>query len=299
MTAGREEISPSAAPRSVQDVADLLAAQGYVADRGVASVLFLAQELWRPLFLEGEPGVGKTELAKAFAAATSSRLIRLQCYEGIDVNQALYDWNFTRQMLYIRSVQQEGNSGHEIVREVFGPDFLIRRPLLDALEERGNVVLLIDEIDRADDEFEAFLLELLSDFQVSIPEIGTIRAKGRPMVILTSNRTRDVHDALKRRCLYHWVEFPDYERELEILQLKVPQLTTSLAEQICSVVQGLRDLNLHKPPGVGETLDWASALTVLGFHELDRPALEASVGALLKVREDQELALDSAVLPGQ
>lgn len=298
MQADRSDTASRADARSVDDIAQLLAGQGYVADRGVASVLFLAQQLGRPLFLEGEPGVGKTELAKAFAAATGSRLIRLQCYEGLDVHQALYDWNFARQMLYIRAVQQEGIPGQELVREVFGPDFLIRRPLLDALEERGDVVLLIDEIDRADDEFEAFLLELLSDFQVSIPEIGTVRANGRPVVILTSNRTREVHDALKRRCLFHWVEFPDRERELEILRLKVPHLSDTLAQQVCTTLQTLRGLNLHKPPGVGETIDWASALTMLGFEELDQGALETSIGALLKVREDQQAALAAAVLPG-
>jgi MoxR-like ATPase len=273
-------------------MAELLRGENYIADRGAASALFVAHTLRKPLFLEGESGVGKTEMAKAFANATGARLIRLQCYEGIDVHQALYDWNYSRQMLYIRALQ-EGEAGSEdIVRQVFGPDFLIRRPLLDALESEEDVVLLIDEIDRADDEFEAFLLELLSDFQVSIPEIGTITAARRPVVMLTSNRTREVHDALKRRCFYHWIEYPDRAREIEILHARVPDVSDQLAEQICTVVDSLRRLDLQKPPGIGETLDWAATLQVLGGVEALEPGmLEESIGAVLKVREDQQKAL--------
>ncbi|MEA2467769.1 MAG: hypothetical protein QOJ57_1895 [Thermoleophilaceae bacterium] len=281
-------------PASATEMAELLRGENYIADRGAASALFVADRLRKPLFLEGESGVGKTEMAKAFANATGARLIRLQCYEGIDVHQALYDWNYSRQMLYIRALQEGEAGSEEIVRQVFGPDFLIRRPLLDALESEEDVVLLIDEIDRADDEFEAFLLELLSDFQVSIPEIGTITARRRPVVMLTSNRTREVHDALKRRCFYHWIEYPDRAREIEILHARVPDVSDQLAEQICTVVDSLRRLDLQKPPGIGETLDWAATVQVLGGVEALEPGmLEESIGAVLKVREDQQKALSA------
>jgi MoxR-like ATPase len=263
-----------------------LADQCYVADRGLASALSVASQLRRPLFLEGEAGVGKTEVAKSFAAAIDARLIRLQCYEGIDVHQALYDWNYARQMLYMRAVEARDVEADGAVQHVFGPDFLIRRPLLDAIDTDEDVVLLIDEIDRADDEFEAFLLEVLSDFQVSIPEIGTIVATRRPVVILTSNRTRDVHDALKRRCFYHWIDFPDHEREIAIIRARVPELPLPLAEEISSTVELLRTLDLQKPPGIGEALDWASTLMLLGATTLDEGALEESLGAVIKVRED-------------
>jgi MoxR-like ATPase len=279
------------APSSVPEVERLLEHHGYVPDRGLAASLFVAHQLRRPLFLEGEAGVGKTDAAKTFAEAIGAHLIRLQCYEGIDVHQALYDWNYSRQMLYIRALEKEELASREAVPQVFGPEFLIRRPLLEALESEHEVVLLIDEIDRADDEFEAFLLELLSDFQVSIPELGTIRAKRRPNVVLTSNRTREVHDALKRRCFYHWIDYPDRKREFEILRAKVPDVSQELAEQLCSTVQQLRDLPLQKPPGIGETLDWAAALSVLGLDQLDGGAIEESIGAVLKVRDDQENAL--------
>jgi MoxR-like ATPase len=279
------------APSSVRQVEQILERHGYVPDRGLAASLYVAHELRRPLFLEGEAGVGKTEAAKSFAEAIGARLIRLQCYEGIDVNQALYDWNYSRQMLYIRALEKEELASRDVVHQVFGSDFLIRRPLLEALESHDEVVLLIDEIDRADDEFEAFLLELLSDFQVSIPELGTINAKRRPIVVLTSNRTREVHDALKRRCLYHWIDYPDRGRECEILRAKVPDVSEELAEQLCSTVQRLRDLALQKPPGIGETLDWAAALEVLGLDQLDQEAIEESIGAVLKVKDDQETAL--------
>ena len=280
-------------PRSVADVESGLRAQGYFADRGLASALYVADRLRRPLFLEGAPGVGKTEAAKAYAAAMSARLIRLQCYEGIDVTQALYDWNYSRQMLYIRALETEQITSANAIREVFSDEFLIRRPLLEAIESTDPATILIDEIDRSDDEFEAFLLELLSDFQVSIPELGTIRASSRPIVILTSNRTREVHDALKRRCLYHWIDYPDRARELEILRDRVPQTSERLAERICDAVERMRGLGLQKPPGIGETLDWASALAILGLDELDGEAAEQSIGAVLKVREDQQRAFAS------
>ncbi len=287
----RKAAEASAPPRSVAETAELLRAHDYIADRGVASALFVAYQLRQPLFLEGQSGVGKTELAKVFAEAIGARLVRLQCYEGIDVHQALYDWNYSRQMLYIRALQEAQASSDDVIEHVFGPDFLIRRPLLDALQSEDEVLLLIDEIDRADDEFEAFLLELLSDFQVSIPEIGTIKASRRPIVILTSNRTREVHDALKRRCFYHWLEYPDHDRELEILRTRVPDLSDRLADEICSVVESMREQNLQKPPGIGETLDWAAALKVLGLEHLDGEAFEESIGAVLKVREDQSKVL--------
>lgn len=278
-------------PESSSEMAALLREHDYIADRGTASALFVAHRLRRPLFLEGEPGVGKTELAKAFAAATGARLIRLQCYEGIDVHQALYDWNYSRQMLHIRALHEGQAAAQDVVEQVFGPSFLIRRPLLDAIETEENVVLLIDEIDRADDEFEAFLLELLSDFQITIPEIGTIKAKRRPIVILTSNRTREVHDALKRRCFYHWIEYPDRVRALEILRARVPVVSNRMAEEICGYVDRVRTLQLQKPPGVGETLDWAEALRVLGSVDaIDPDVFEESIGALLKVKEDQSKA---------
>jgi MoxR-like ATPase len=276
---------------SVADVERLLSGQGYVADRGITFSLFLAHRLGRPLFLEGESGVGKTEVAKAFAAGTGARLIRLQCYEGIDTSQALYDWNYARQILYIRALQVETRAPEQIITEVFSSDFLLRRPLLDAISSSDDVVLLIDEIDRADDEFEAFLLEILSDFQISIPEIGTIRASRRPSVILTSNRTREVHDALKRRCLYHWISFPERDRQLEILRRRIPRATADLAEQICACIEALRGLNLQKPPGIGETLDWAAALVELDMQHIDPAAAEVTIGAVLKMREDQERAL--------
>ena len=278
-------------PESSSEMAALLREHDYIADRGTASALFVAHRLRRPLFLEGESGVGKTELAKAVAVATGARLIRLQCYEGIDVHQALYDWNYSRQMLYIRALHEGQAAAQDVVEQVFGPSFLIRRPLLDAIETEENVVLLIDEIDRADDEFEAFLLELLSDFQITIPEIGTIKAKRRPIVILTSNRTREVHDALKRRCFYHWIEYPDRVRALEILHARVPVVSNRLAEEICGYVDRVRTLQLQKPPGVGETLDWAEALRVLGSVDaIDPDVFEESIGALLKVKEDQSKA---------
>ena len=232
----------------------------YLPDRGLSTALFLALKLEKPLLLEGEAGVGKTEASKAIARALGARLIRLQCYEGLDVAHAVYEWNYSRQLLHIRAAQE----GTVDEQELFGPEFLIRRPLLEAIESEEPVVLLIDEIDRADDEFEAFLLEILSDFQITIPEIGTISATRRPVVILTSNRTRELHDALKRRCLFHWIGHPSLEREIEIVLLRVPGIPERLAEQVARFVEGLRRLDLAKPPGVAETIDWAQALAALG-----------------------------------
>jgi MoxR-like ATPase len=276
-------------PSSVDDLATSLREHAYLADRGLATVLHLSIVLEKPLLLEGEAGVGKTELAKVLAELSGARLIRLQCYEGIDVAHALYDWSYSRQLLYIRTLEAgSAQDARETLHELFSREFLERRPLLDAIEHDDAIppVLLIDEIDRADDEFEAFLLEVLSDFQVSIPEIGTIVATRRPVVILTSNRTRDVHDALKRRCFYHWIDFPDHEREIAIIRARVPELPLPLAEEISSTVELLRTLDLQKPPGIGEALDWASTLMLLGATTLDEGALEESLGAVIKVRED-------------
>jgi MoxR-like ATPase len=268
---------------SIDELEEALRGAGYLPDRGLATALYLALKLEKPLLLEGEAGVGKTEAAKAIARALGARLIRLQCYEGLDVAHAVYEWNYSRQLLHIRAAQ-EGTVSEE---ELFGPQFLIRRPLLEAIESPERVVLLIDEIDRADEEFEAFLLEVLSDFQITIPEIGTISAEGhKPVVILTSNRTRELHDALKRRCLYHWIGHPSLEREVEIVKLKVPGVPERLAEQAARFVQGLRRLDLAKPPGVAETIDWAQALAALGRQELDAEIVEQTLGSVLKYHED-------------
>jgi MoxR-like ATPase len=263
----------------------------YLADRGLASVLFLALKLEKPLLLEGEAGVGKTEAAKAMARVLPARLIRLQCYEGLDVAHAVYEWNYSRQLLHIRAAQ-EGTVSEE---ELFGPEFLIRRPLLEAIESEELVVLLIDEIDRADDEFEAFLLEVLSDFQITVPEIGTIQAKRRPLVILTSNRTRELHDALKRRALFHWIDHPSLEREVAIVRLRVPGIPERLAAQAAAFVQGLRRLGLEKPPGVAETIDWADALAALGTRELDPEVVETTLGSVLKHHEDLQGVREAAL----
>jgi MoxR-like ATPase len=265
----------------------------YLPDRGLATALFLALRVRKPLLLEGEAGVGKTEAAKAISSTLGARLIRLQCYEGLDVAHAVYEWNYTRQLLHIRATQDGGPIAED---ELFGPKFLIRRPLLEAISSSEPVVLLIDEIDRADDEFEAFLLELLSDFQITIPEIGTITAQQRPVVILTSNRTRELHDALKRRCLFHWIGHPPCEREVEIVRLRVPGVPERLASQAVVFVQGLRRLDLNKPPGVAETVDWAEALTALGQVELDAELVESTLGSVLKYHEDLELVRDETLL---
>jgi MoxR-like ATPase len=263
--------------------------RGYIADRSLATTVFLALALERPLLLEGEAGVGKTELAKVLAATLGTRLIRLQCYEGLDVNTAVYEWNYPRQMLEIRLLEARGDIDRAKAHDIFGPEFLIKRPLLQALErsEDGEPpVLLIDEIDRADEEFEAYLLEILSDFQVTVPEVGTVRAARPPRVILTSNRTREIHDALKRRCLYHWIDYPSAQREFDIVLARVPGAPADLARSVVAFVQRLREADLTKVPGVAETLDWAAALMALGAAELDPDTVDATLGVVLKYEED-------------
>ena len=278
---------------SIEDLEDALLRASYLPDRGLATALFIALRVRKPLLLEGEAGVGKTEAAKAIAASLGARLIRLQCYEGLDVAHAVYEWNYTRQLLHIRATQETGAVAED---ELFGEKFLIRRPLLEAISSPEPVVLLIDEIDRADDEFEAFLLEMLSDFQITIPEIGTIVAERRPVVLLTSNRTRELHDALKRRCLFHWIGHPSCEREIEIVRLRVPGVPERLATEAVNFVQALRRLDLAKPPGVAETVDWAQALAALGQDELDAALVESTIGSVLKYHEDIELVRDEALV---
>jgi MoxR-like ATPase len=280
-----------AAPTSVEETFAILTGGAYVADRGLATSLYLAFALGRPLFLEGEAGVGKTEVAKVLSAQLGRRLIRLQCHEGLDVASAVYEWNYTRQMVEIRIAEAVGRSDpDDLAADLFQPRFLIRRPLLEALEPRsdGPPVLLIDELDRADEPFEAFLLEVLSDFQITIPEIGTIRADEPPVVIITSNRTREIHDALKRRCIYHWIEYPDAAREMEILRARVPGAAERLAHAVVAFVQRLRQQNLYKPPGVAESLDWVRALMALDRTVLDLPAVDDTIGVLLKYQDDVE-----------
>jgi MoxR-like ATPase len=268
-----------------------LGAQDYLADEGLATAVFLALRLQRPLFLEGEAGVGKTEVARALSSWTGGRFVRLQCYEGIDVAQALYEWDHARQLLHLRAAEAAGRAADSLEDELYDERFLVRRPLLQALDgAAGEVppVLLVDEIDRADDEFEAFLLELLSDWAVTVPELGTVRAATPPVTVLTSNRTRDVHDALKRRCLYHWVELPDLAREVAIVRVRAPEVPEALARQVARAVAGVRELRLYKPPGVAETIDWARALVALGRSELDVDGFAATLGSVVKYREDQE-----------
>ncbi len=281
----------SARPADPEAVAAALAGERFLADEALAVAVFLALDLEQPLLLEGEAGVGKTETAKALAAATGSRLIRLQCHEGIDLHSALYDWDYPRQLLAVRAAEP----GAAVTEDLFRREFLLRRPLLEALEHDGPVVLLIDEIDRADDEFEAFLLELLSDFQVTIPELGTIAAGRRPLVVLTSNRTRELHDALKRRCLYHWIEYPEPAREAEIVRARLPGVDERIAERVCAAVERLRAAGLYKAPGVGETIAWARALGALGPSEHD---LDRTLGVALKVREDIDRVRSDGVLEG-
>ncbi|MDP4930116.1 MAG: MoxR family ATPase [Ilumatobacteraceae bacterium] len=285
---------------SVSEVRNALGAQSYLADEGLATAVFLALSLQRPLLLEGEAGVGKTELAKVISAMTGGELIRLQCYEGIDASQAVYDWDYSRQLLHLRAAEASGEAktknADALEGELYNERFLIKRALLRAIDNRDTpAVLLIDEIDRADDEFEAYLLEVLSDFQITIPELGTYRAATPPIVILTSNRTRDVHDALKRRCLYHWVDHPSFEREVSIVRLRVPQATESLARQVAAAVESMRSLNLYKPPGVAETIDWATALGQLGVSELDEATVAATLGTVLKYREDHERVREQGI----
>jgi len=279
----------------VAEVADALAAHQYVADEGLATAIFLALRLGRPLLLEGEAGVGKTEVAKVLSRWTGGELVRLQCYEGIDVSQAVYEWDYSRQLLHLRAVEAGGGPVDE--DELYSERFLVRRPLLSAIASGAEQppVLLVDEIDRADDEFEAFLLEILSDYSITVPELGTFHAEVPPVVVVTSNRTRDVHDALKRRCLYHWIEHPDFERELAILRVKVPHVPELLARQVAGAVESLRGLELYKPPGVAETLDWAQALVALNRAELDDATVDATLGAVLKYREDQERVRSTGV----
>jgi len=276
-------------PKSIDSTLDLLAKADYIADRSLATVLYLALRMGRPLFVEGEAGVGKTEIAKVLATTLGRRLIRLQCYEGLDVSAAVYEWNYGAQMIAIRLAEAEGEGDRErIEHDVFSERFLIKRPLLQALEPdtSGPPVLLIDEIDRTDEAFEAFLLEVLADFQVTVPELGTVKAPHPPIVVVTSNRTREVHDALKRRCLYHWVGYPNAERELRILRAKVPEISKKLSEQVVAFVQTLRREDLFKSPGVAETLDWASALAELDVVALDPATVSDTLGVLLKYQDD-------------
>jgi MoxR-like ATPase len=275
---------------SIEEVQRLMEAQSYIADRALATTLFLAIKLEKPIFLEGEAGVGKTEVAKVLARILQSRLIRLQCYEGLDANTALYEWNYSKQMLKIKLEEGGGRSRDELEHIIFGEEFLLKRPLLDAIMSDGATppVLLIDEVDRSDEEFEAFLLEVLSDFQITIPEIGTLKAERRPFVILTSNRTREIHDALKRRCLYLWLDYPTFEKEYQIVRVKIPGIQQTLAEQICTFMQKLRQVNFYKRPGIAETLDWAQALLHLHQAGLVPETIRETVGCILKYHEDVE-----------
>jgi MoxR-like ATPase len=282
-------------PSDVDEVRRALADHDYLADEGLATAIYLALKLRRPLFLEGEAGVGKTEVAKVLARGTGGRLVRLQCYEGIDVGQAVYEWDYSRQLLHLRAAEAARRVNADEVdaleHELYSERFLVRRPLLEAIAHTGTgppPVLLIDEVDRADDEFEAFLLEVLGDYAITIPELGTFRAETPPVVVITSNRTRDVHDALKRRCLYHWVEQPDYAREVAIVRLKAPAAGEVLAKQVAAATEAVRGMGLYKPPGIAETIDWAQALATLGRAELDEASVAATLGTVLKYREDQE-----------
>jgi MoxR-like ATPase len=272
---------------SVEDVERSLQAESYLPDRGLATAIFLALQMRRPLLLEGEAGVGKTEVGKTLARTLGARLIRLQCYEGIDAAQALYEWDYARQLLYARMLQ-EGEVAAERVSALYGPDFLVERPLLAAIRAGSGAVLLIDELDRADDEFEAFLLEVLSDFTVTVPELGTIAAEEPPVVVITSNRTRELHDALKRRCLYHWIDFPDLEREVEIIRLRAPGVAEALARSVAATIARLRSLDLVKLPGAAEAIDWAQALSLLDAESAEGEPARATLGWAVKNREDTE-----------
>jgi MoxR-like ATPase len=280
-------------PETVGQLTETLRQGSYLADRGLATALFVALNLRRPILLEGEVGVGKTEVAKVLAHMLNRKLIRLQCYEGIDTNQALYEWDYARQMLQIRALSERQVADDAAVDKLFGPKFLVERPLLEAVRAGDQAVLLIDEVDRADDEFEAFLLELLSDFQITIPEIGTIRAQSPPLVILTSNRTRELHDALKRRCLYHWIGYPSAEREVEIVLVRQPGVSQTLTRKVVAAVNRLRELDLAKPPGVAETIDWVQTLDFLGATDLDQANADDTLGAVVKERDDLDLVRDN------
>jgi MoxR-like ATPase len=276
---------------SIDELQAALAAHTYIAERALTTAVYLALKLGKPLLLEGEAGVGKTEIAKILARLLNTRLIRLQCYEGLDVSTAVYEWNFPRQMLYLRAAELEGESKDRALHDIFSSDFLLKRPLLQAIEigpDEQPPVLLVDELDRADDEFEAFLLEVLSDFQISIPEIGTIHAARPPVVVLTSNRTREVHDALKRRCLYHWIDYPSIQKEIQIVQARVPGIDERLSQQVVSFIHELRKLDLYKVPGIAETLDWVAALAALDRTALDVATVEDTLGAILKYQDDIE-----------
>jgi MoxR-like ATPase len=288
-----EEIGSVEYPGTVADLTAGLRQGGYLADRGLATALLVSLSLHRPVLLEGEVGVGKTEVAKVLAGTFGRRLIRLQCYEGIDTSQALYEWDYARQMLQIRALSERQVTDDQAVDRLFGPKFLLERPLLEAVRAGGDAVLLIDEIDRADDEFEAFLLEVLSDFQVSIPEIGTIKAQSPPAVILTSNRTRELHDALRRRCLYHWIGYPTAQREVEIVLVREPGAAEQLTRKVVSAVHRLRELDLVKPPGVAETIDWVRTLQFLGETELTPQAADDTLGAVIKDRDDLDLVREN------
>jgi MoxR-like ATPase len=272
--------------QSIDELQEALRRQCYIADRGLVTAIYLSLKLQRPLFLEGEAGVGKTEVAKVIAQLMESELIRLQCYEGLDVSQAVYEWNYTRQMLHIKLMEIQGEKASEA--ELFGSQFLLRRPLLQAIENSHEIapVLLIDEIDRSDEEFEAFLLEVLSDYQITVPEIGTIKSKQPPIVVLTSNRTREVHDALKRRCLYYWIEYPTFDKELEIVLAKVPDAPDALARQVTGFIQELRQIELYKIPGIAETLDWTAALVALDENILAPEVVDDTLGVILKYQDD-------------
>jgi MoxR-like ATPase len=283
--------TPSGGPGGVSALVEDLRAEDYIADRGLATSLYLALQLGKPLLLEGEVGVGKTELARTLARMTGRQLIRLQCYEGIDIHHAVYEWDYARQMLYVRSLS--GSDGGAADEDLFGSRFLIERPLLQAVRAGDSCVLLIDEVDRADDEFEAFLLELLSDFQVTIPEVGTIEAESRPIVILTSNRTRELHDALKRRCLYTWIGFPEPEREIDIVRSRLPEVSEALTAQVVSAVNRLREMELEKLPGVAETIDWTQSLDAIGAQTLNEQTALDTLGAIVKDRDDLEFTTRS------
>ena len=280
---------PGNAPDTIETVLERLAEQRYIGDRPLATAIFLALRLGKPLFIEGEAGVGKTEAAKVMADVLGARLIRLQCYEGIDAAHAVYQWNYPRQLLHIRLLN-DSEDRQAAEKEIFSREFLLRRPLLDAIDNEDEVppVLLIDEIDRSDEEFEAFLLELLSDFQISIPELGTIHAKQQPFVVITSNRTREVHDALKRRCLYHWIDYPAVDKEIAIVRARAPEAADQLAREVTTLVHSLREMDLYKVPGVAETLDWARSLAALGASRIDASLIDATLGAALKYQEDLE-----------
>src|SRR5271166_6396474 len=280
-------------PGTVGELTETLRQGGYLADRGLATALFVAISLDRPILLEGEVGVGKTEVAKVIASVLARRLIRLQCYEGIDTNQALYEWDYARQMLHIRALSERQVADADAVDKLFGPKFLLERPLLAAVRAGQQAVLLIDEVDRADDEFEAFLLEVLSDFQISIPEIGTIKAQSPPTVILTSNRTRELHDALRRRCLYHWIGYPTAEREVEIVLIREPAASVSLTRKVVSAVHRMRELDLAKPPGVAETIDWVRTLEFLGAEDLSVQVAADTLGSVLKDRDDLDVVREN------